>query len=300
MYDNNSKGISFTAGFFMLIAFTIAGIYLASLINNQLSIVMTGKNVEQLLSGTMVPVNPWVYKLIQSVNAIVGFFIPAVVVASLLNRHPMKLLGFSSGITAKQVGLVCLITAAALFVGGALGYLNYQIPIPADWKIRFDKMETEYKQQAQAILSLKNSGDYILALGIMGFLPAVCEETLFRGGLQNFLSRSTRSPWLAIIVVSFIFSAAHFSWYGFLFRLTLGIVLGCLYHYSGKLWLSILAHFLNNAVVITAYYIYIRQGKPIGEAMGETPSSYWGLLALPVLIGLLLIYKRFFFNSKPQ
>jgi membrane protease YdiL (CAAX protease family) len=230
----------------------------------------------------------------------VGFFIPAVVVAWLLNRQPMKLLGFSSRITAKQAGLVCLITAAALFVGGALGYLNYQIPIPTDWKIRFDKMEAEYKQRAQAILELKNSGDYILALGIMGFLPALCEETLFRGGLQNFLSRSARSPWLAIIVVSIIFSLAHFSWYGFLFRLTLGIVLGCLYHYSGKLWLSILAHFLNNAVVITAYYIYIRQGKPIGEVMGETTSSYWGLLALPVLIGLLLVYKRIFFNSKLQ
>jgi membrane protease YdiL (CAAX protease family) len=134
----------------------------------------------------------------------------------------------------------------------------------------------------------------------MGFLPACCEETLFRGGMQNFLFRSTHNAWVAIIITSLIFSAAHFSWYGFLFRFALGIVLGCLYHYSGKLWLSILAHFLNNALVITVYYIYMKQGKPIDDVMGESTSSYWGLLALPVLVGLLLFYKRIFFNSKPQ
>ena len=30
MYDNDSKGISYTAGFFMLIAFTIAGFVISS------------------------------------------------------------------------------------------------------------------------------------------------------------------------------------------------------------------------------------------------------------------------------
>jgi membrane protease YdiL (CAAX protease family) len=300
MYDNNSKGISFTAGFFILIAFAIAGLFLATIINTQVWTAMTGKNYQDILSGAADPANANAYKLIQAINAIIGFFFPAVLVASILNRQPIQLLGFSSRITVREVGLVFLITAAALIVGGALGYLNYQIPLPADWKIQFDKMEDEYNQQAQAILGLKNSGDFILSLAVMGLLPAICEETLFRGGLQNFLFRSTRNAWLAIIVVSIIFSLAHFSWYGFLFRLTLGIVLGCLYHYSGKLWLSILAHFLNNALVITICYIYMRQGKPISDVMGETTSSYWGLLALPVLIALLLVYKRIFFNSKLQ
>lgn len=300
MYDNNSKGISYSAGFFMLIAFAIAGIFLANEINVRVWTAMTGKNYEQFLSGMADPANAGVYKIIQAINAVVGYFFPAVIVAYILHRQPMKLLGLSSHITAKEAGLVCLITAAALFVGGALGYLNYQIPIPPDWKIRFDKMEADYNQQAQAILGLKNSGDYILALAVMGFLPAFCEETLFRGGLQNFLFRSVHMPWLAIIVTSIIFSAAHFSFYGFLFRFFLAIILGWLYHYSGKLWLSILAHFINNAVVITVYYIYIRQGKPVSEVMGEDTTSYWGFLALPVLLALLLIFKRIFFNTKAQ
>jgi membrane protease YdiL (CAAX protease family) len=298
MYDHNSKGISYTAGFFMLIAFTIGAIFIANTIGIQVWTMMTGKNYQQYLSGMTDPANAGAYKVLQAINELTGYFLPAVVVAHLLHKQPMKLLGFSPVITAKQIGLVFFITVAAVFIGGALSYVNHEIPIPADWRIKFDELEESYKKQSEAILALKNSGDYILALIVMAFIPALCEETLFRGGLQNFLTRSTRSPLLSIIIVSIIFSAAHFSFYGFLFRFSLGAVLGLIYNYSGKLWLSILAHFLNNAFVVTLFYIYTRQGKPLDQAMEESASSYWGFLLLPVLIGLFMVFKRISFGSE--
>ncbi len=126
----------------------------------------------------------------------------------------------------------------------------------------------------------------------MAFLPALCEETLFRGGLQNFLTRGTNMPWLSIIVVSILFSLAHFSFYGFLSRFFLGIVLGALFHYSGKLWLSILAHFINNALAITVLYISTQQGKPLQEAMKQDETSFWGILAIPAVVGLFALFKK--------
>jgi membrane protease YdiL (CAAX protease family) len=147
-------------------------------------------------------------------------------------------------------------------------------------------------------MQMKNASDYVLALIVMGFVPAFCEETLFRGGLQNFLTRSTRSPVLAIVIVSAIFSAAHFSFYGFLFRFFLGAVLGLIYYYSGRLWLSILAHFINNAVVVTVYYVNTRQGKQLTDAANDPTTSYWGLLALPVLIVLFMAFKRLSYGSE--
>ncbi|RYG46859.1 MAG: CPBP family intramembrane metalloprotease, partial [Chitinophagaceae bacterium] len=126
----------------------------------------------------------------------------------------------------------------------------------------------------------------------MAFLPAVCEEALFRGGLQNFLNRGTNMPWMSIIVVSILFSLAHFSFYGFLSRFFLGIVLGAVFHYSGKLWLSILAHFINNALAITVLYISIKNGTSLEEAMAQDASSIWGILAVPVVIGLFAFFKK--------
>jgi membrane protease YdiL (CAAX protease family) len=297
MYDSNSKGISYTGGFFMLIAFTIAGIVFANLVAVQVWVSMTGKSFAASLDGMTDPANASVYKIMQVINAL-GFLIPTIITAWLLNKQPFKLLGFSTRITVKQIGVIFFIVGAALFVGGGLSYINQEIPIPADWKIKFDKLENGYREQANAIMQMKNASDYILALIVMGFVPAFCEETLFRGGLQNFLTRSTRSPVLAIIIVSAIFSAAHFSFYGFLFRFFLGAVLGLIYYYSGRLWLSILAHFINNAVVVTVYYVNTRQGKQLTDAANDPTTSYWGLLALPILIVLFMAFKRLSYGSE--
>jgi uncharacterized protein len=292
MYDNDSKGISYTAGFFMLIAFAIAGLTMASLLGGSVWTAMTGLGADQLAAGMSNPAYSNVFKSIQVINEVLGYFVPAVFVAFMLNRRPMQLLGFSTAIKARQIGLVVLIVAAALMVGNALSNFNHWIPIPADWKLKFDQKEADYALQAKAILGLKNFGDYLVAIFVMAFIPAVCEETLFRGGLQNLLARSTNRPWLAVILVSLLFSAAHDSFYGFLFRFFLGAVLGLIYQYSGRLWLAILAHFLNNALTVTVYYIYTRQGKSVDEAMNSTNTSWWTIFILPVLIIFFTLFRR--------
>ena len=293
MYDNDSRGISYTGGFFMLIAFAIGGLMLASAAGALIWQQMTGKGFAELEKGLMDPANSGIMKLIQTITAIVGFFLPTLFAATLLSRRPIKLIGFSSaGIKLNQVILAILLVGAALLVSSSLSYLTNNIPIPESWKVRFDKMELEYNTQVSAIISLKNAKDYILALIIMAFLPALCEETLFRGGLQNFLTRGTNRPWLSIIIVSILFSLAHFSFYGFLSRFFLGIVLGALYYYSGKLWLSIVAHFINNALAITVLYISTQQGQPLQEAIKQDATSYWGMLAAPLVIVLFVAFRK--------
>ena len=292
MYDSDSKGISYSAGFFILIGFAITGIILASVISIPIWTYMTGRSIKEMDTAITDPVNSNAVRIIQSITAIVGFLLPAILTAFLLNRRPMKLIGFPGKINWKQVGLVLAIMFVALLVSGFLSYVNEMIPITESLKLKFDRMESDYNRQVEAIIGLNNAGEYILALIIMAFLPALCEETLFRGGLQNFLTRSTKMPWLSIIIVSILFSLAHFSFYGFLSRFFLGAVLGLLYQYSGKIWLNILAHFFNNAFAITALYIYKLQGKSLEDAINNKASTFWGILALPIVIVLLMIFKK--------
>ena len=160
MYDNDSKGISYTAGFFMLIAFAIAGLVLASTLGAQVWHQMTGKSFTEMQKGMSDPANSDVMKIIQAITAIIGFFVPTIVTAALLNKRPMKLLGFSStDIKLSQVGLVILLVGASLLVATSLSYLTNNTPIPNGWKIKFDSLEDEYNRQVSAIISLKNSKD---------------------------------------------------------------------------------------------------------------------------------------------
>ncbi|MGH2553376.1 MAG: CPBP family glutamic-type intramembrane protease [Chitinophagaceae bacterium] len=293
MYDTNSKGISYKAGFFMLIAFALAGIFIAAMISIPVWTGMTGIGLKEMEKGMEDPANGNAIKVIQSITFIIGFLLPALFTAYLLNRKPMDLLGYSKKINWKQIGLVCAIMFTALFVSAFLSYVNENLPITDSLKLQFEKLENDYNKQMEVIIGLNGFGEYIIALFIIALLPALCEETLFRGGLQNFLTRSTRRPWLSIIIVSILFSAAHFSFYGFLPRLFLGMILGLIYQYSGKLWLSIIAHFFNNALAVTIVYFLKSQGKTLKEAMREDNSSaWWGILLLPAVIGLFIVFKK--------
>jgi uncharacterized protein len=278
MYDNQSKGISYTGGFFILIVFVLGGAVLAGALN-------------ELVSG-MASDNVNVLRSMQAVSAIMSFFLPALITANVLHRQPMQLLGFTGRIRREQVGLIVLITGTALIVSTSLSYFNNHLPIPESWKIAAEEMENTYNERVLEIVNMRSVTDYIIALVVMAFIPALCEETLFRGGLQNFLSRGTGRPWLAIVIVSLLFSLAHFSYYGFLSRFFLGIVLGAMFHYSGRLWLNILAHFLNNALALTILFDYTQKGKPLRDAMKSDPTTWWGILILPVVIGLFILFKR--------
>jgi len=293
MYNSNSKGISYTAGFFMLIAFTIGAIVLASIVSIPVWSTMTGESVLDMEKGMANPKNADAVKMIQVITTLIGFLFPAILTAFLLNRKPLKLMGFTGAINWKQAGIVALIMIVALFVAGSLGYLNEQLPVSQSLKSTFDKLEKEYMKSMENLINLNNAGQLFISIILLAILPALCEEALFRGGFQNFLTRATRKPWLSIIIVSIIFSAVHFSFYGFLPRFFLGIVLGVIYHYSGRLWLSILAHFINNAIAVVSLYYYQQQGKSINEAMKDTNDvAYFGLLALPVLIALLVLFIK--------
>jgi membrane protease YdiL (CAAX protease family) len=296
MYDNDSKGISFTAGVFMLIAFTVAGVILASIIYYPIWTAMTGRPITEMEKDLSNPAFGDAAKVFQTITAIFGFFLPAFVTAAILNRKPLKLLGYSHKIKISLFGWVVLIMFASVIVSSSLSYFNNIIPLPENWKTMFTKWENSYNDQVTAIIGLNNIGEYILALAIMAFLPALCEETLFRGGLQNFLTRSIKIPLLSIIITSIIFSAIHLSWYGFLSRFFLGFILGYIYHYSGKIWLNIFAHFLNNALAITALFIYKMQGKPVKDLIADN-GSWWGIIALPAVIALLLFFKRMMHGS---
>lgn len=289
-YDPNSKGISYTAAIFMLLSFVVAGFVVSGILSAPF--LLGGSSLTDIKAGKLSTASANALRVVQIISSIVALLIPAVLTAYLLNRNPLDLLGFKRNIEPRKLGLTIVIILAALGLSAGLGYLSYRIPFSTEWAARFTKMENDYIQQVKAIISLKTPLDYINGLFVMAFLPALCEETLFRGGFQNFVTKATHKPWLSIIVVSLAFSAVHFSAYGFLSRFALGMVLGLLYQYSGNIWYNIIAHFVNNALAITAVYIDTLKGKPIETSLQNDEGTIWGLLTLPLIIFLFIIFRR--------
>jgi len=151
-----------------------------------------------------------------------------------------------------------------------------------------------YHKQVAIIGRMNNFTDYILSLIMLAILPAMFEETIFRGGLQNLLSRWWKMPIFSIVVTAVIFSVVHGSYFGFLSRAVLGFVLGWMYYRTGNLWLNIIAHAANNAFAVTMIYVMRLKDPKMDVAKADVNLSvWWGLISLAVICGLLILFERF-------
>lgn len=163
----------------MLIAFVVASSVLAGLLSFPIWTAMTGESALNIEEGMTNPANSNAVKVIQIITAVVGFLLPVLLTAQILNRRPMKLLGFKGTIKWREISVVFAIVITALFVSAGLAYFNQHIPVDASWKVRFDKMEADYIKQASAILSLNNFGEYLLAIFIMAFCLHCAKKLCF-------------------------------------------------------------------------------------------------------------------------
>lgn len=304
MFEYEYKGLSPSAGFFVLLGMLGAGLVIGGLIGLGVWMAMTGQGPLSFAHDMLNPAFTNAARTMQMVSAFFMFFIPALITARLMSRQPLRYLGYREGFTSRQLGLVIITILLCLPLVGALGELNKAIPIGKSLATFFQKMEDDYNTQVEALATMRSPAEFIFSLVVMALLPAVFEETLFRGALQQLLVAWFRRPLVAIVVTSIIFSAVHLSYYGFLPRFALGMVLGLIFYYSKSIWLNMAAHFINNAFAITLMYYFYTHGKPVKEAVDETGPVWMGLPALVAVIFLLLAirkvsYKRLIYKIPP-
>ena len=126
---------------------------------------------------------------------------------------------------------------------------------------------------------------------LIALIPAIGEELLFRGVLQQLFTKWTGEAHLAIFISAFLFSAIHLQFFGFLPRFVLGLVLGYMFYWSKNLWLPILAHFTNNAFAIIFNYHFVADKIQIDFLNEETSvnisAALISLLAVALLMFLL-------------
>lgn len=295
MTDSNSKNISYPSQFAILLGLTGGAIIIASLATLAVWNMMTGlpfpTKTEDLLQSKFYNVN----MVMQAVSTFFIFFVPVHFFALICYKDPYHFLGFNARFNYRQIFLVIGILILTFPLSGALSELNKIIPIPKDWAIKFKAMELARQAQEAALIHIDSIKKLLISLLVIAFLPAVFEETFFRGGLQNILTRWFKGPWAAIILTSIIFSLVHLSYYGFLVRFSLGLILGFIFYYSRNLWLNILLHFLFNGVQVIALYITTIAGVKDKKDLEAGFPLWAGALAIVLLI---FLFKRFRTSSQ--
>ena len=232
----------------------------------------------------------------QGVQTVVLFGVTALVGVWLTEDrvNPFKRMSLNKCLTLKQCLIAFFFAVAALPMISMLAEWNKGMELPsflASVEEMMRQMEESAKVLTERFLNTSSAGMMFTNLFVMAFLPAMCEEMLFRGWLQRILVARVNYH-VAIWVVAFVFSAIHFQFYGFVPRMLIGAALGYLYCYTGSLWAPIIAHFTNNAMaVVTAFLSYNDYTSIDFDLIGTGDTWYLSVASVAVCLALMCRLK---------
>jgi membrane protease YdiL (CAAX protease family) len=287
--NENSLGINEKSGLFILIGLMGVGFVVGGFVSITAWKLMTGQDMSQMQVSMTDPSFSNQVRVTQTLLSMCIFLFPALIAARMVDKQPLSYIGLTQKSSALTFVFAIVLMLLTIVIGGSLATVNEMIPVTAQMELYFKTMEEDYMKQVEVMSQMKGIGDFLIALLVMAFVPAVVEEVFFRGGFQNMMHRSTGNFWVAIIVTSLLFSAIHFSFYGFLTRAALSIVLGLLYAYTRNLWMPILAHFINNAIGVGEVYYLRSTGQSLSDGIGDKFPIWWGILAL---VAFIFIFKQ--------
>ncbi|MEO6219265.1 MAG: type II CAAX endopeptidase family protein [Ginsengibacter sp.] len=291
--DRNLKNFSYPAQLGILLGLIGVGLIIGAGVSVLIWKMMTERPILSMAEDMLKPQYYYAIMTIQAVSTFFMFFLPVYILALICYRKPAKFIGFNKQINYKQLLIVIGILFLTFPLSGALAELNNIIPIPKEWAIKFKAMEEARALQEAALININSFPKYLVSLILIGLLPGIFEEVCFRAGLQNIFTRWFKGPLIAIILTSIIFSIIHISYYGFLVRFGLGIILGLVFYYSSNIWLSAFFHFLYNGLQVTALYFITLSGKKSPKDIEQNFPLWAGIVALILIIYLFVKFKKY-------
>jgi len=152
--------------------------------------------------------------------------------------------------------------------------------------------EDEAMKMTILLLNIRNIGDFLINLVIIGLLPAIGEELLFRGAVQRSFYKMYDNPHIAIWLSAFIFSAIHLQFFGFFPRMFLGAAFGYIYLWTGSIWYAMFAHFLNNGYAVCQAWYFQLHHIPLDKADNSSNFPWYGYVISLILSIFLLKYLK--------
>jgi CAAX protease family protein len=272
-----------------LIGFQLIGIFIGALV----SLPFFDGSFLNLFEAISDPINNPSVKIPLMITQGVGSAFGMIFIPWLIYTRVFKIpLNFGQTKTTLQpILFTFLITVFFMAINSPVGEWNQNIKLPSSLyglEQVFQQMEENMKVLTQFLIEFNSFGEFILGLVVIAVIPAIGEELVFRGLVQNHLVRITKNIHVGIWLAAFIFGAIHLQFYGLFPRMFLGVLFGYLYYFSGKLSYAMFAHFFNNGLAVVA--VYLHQIGKIDYDIESTESLLWYQVLFSAIVLILLLF----------
>jgi len=233
-------------------------------------------------------------RFIQAMSAVGTFAIPAMLFSYLQKADFLSYSRIDKTVRIKSAVNVTWMAIVILPLIAMLSYLNEQIQLPALFG-NLQQWMKDCELKADTLLQWLTNDNrlsiLLLNMVILGILPGVCEEWLFRGTIQPLLQEKISNKHVVIWLTAFIFSAIHLQFSGFIPRMLLGGYLGYLAIWSGSLWLPVLAHVLHNVLSLVINFFSIKQGVNTENLDPFTISFFLPVVFISLVMACYGLYR---------
>ena len=285
-----------------LILITLGGVFLIGQVLAFITaFIISGVGIDELVNilanPTVYPEQRLMFLSLQGVASIGGFIIaPLIFYYTLVKGNLIKdFIDLPSNIFSLLMVTIIMVFSF-MVVDTVFIEWNANIKFPeslAGFEQWAKGMEETVKVLTEYLTEFESTGYFILAIFVIAVIPAIGEELLFRGLLQNILKRIFKNYHVAIWIAAFLFSAIHFQFYGFIPRILLGALFGYLYVWTGNLLIPIVAHFLNNGISLFALYIYQKGLTDIDVESTEAFPTVYIIIFSALFVVTLLYFKNY-------
>ncbi|MCB9231212.1 MAG: CPBP family intramembrane metalloprotease [Bacteroidia bacterium] len=239
----------------------------------------------------------------QGISTLLTFALAGFLWARFESTQPLEVLKLkSSPYSPKQLWLAVLVIIASIPLVESIQFDAETFSLPTGWKLLEESIESMEETNFKTVSALLSDISFLGIFSnimVIGLLAALGEEIFFRGFLQQTLARKM-NPHVAVWLTGFIFSVIHFQFLGFFSRFLLGVVMGYLFLYSGSLWTSILAHFVNNALNVIVAAMIIAGWFGDVELDQSVGFPLWlSLISLAITGVLFFLFLRLGLKSAP-
>jgi membrane protease YdiL (CAAX protease family) len=233
--------------------------------------------------------------ILQVLSTTIPLFVAPVVFARFSVKQPKTYLKANFNIPALLFLVIFIIMFCSSPFMEYLVNINQKMVFPDFLKSLGQWMrekEDQATKETQLLLQMKTLGSMLFDLLEIGLLTAIAEEFLFRGCVQTIFTRWTKNPHWGIWITAILFSAFHMQFFGFLPRMLLGVFFGYFVLWSGSIWTSVWAHFINNGTAVVVTYLYQQKATSINP--DDQHVFNYGAYAFSLIITVLLflVYKN--------
>jgi membrane protease YdiL (CAAX protease family) len=226
------------------------------------------------------------------------FILPALLIAGLWTSKGVKY----TGLFTPASGLTLLLSTAGILAAQPLinwmASLNEQMHLPAalheleEWMKRSEEMAGK---MSELFTRSSTVGGLLLNLFVVAFMAALSEELFFRGLLQKVATECFRNKHIGVWFTAICFSAIHLQFFGFFPRMLMGVYLGYLFVWSGSLWPSMIAHFINNGMAVFLLWLAKRGmlSADVDKIGSESNQFIYVALSMAITAFMMLLIARF-------